>query len=93
LPDTAQIYLVIHVSQLKKALPPNTTTAADEHMHCLSMTLASAPSQVLDLLLTYTGNVVTPYALVQWDKWPRQWACWENVNHLQELNPLSSSAP
>jgi hypothetical protein len=93
LPDTAQIHPVIHVSQLKKALPPNTTPATDEHLHYLSMTLASAPSQVLDLRLTYTGNVVTPYALVQWDKWPHQWARWENVHHLQELNPLSSSAP
>ena len=83
LPPNSHIHPVIHVSQLKKALPPETTVSTDEHMQCLTMDITATTPQVLDVTLKKVGNSAIPHALVQWETWPLHWAVWENMFLLQ----------
>jgi hypothetical protein len=57
---------VVHVSRLKKALPPEAVVSSDDTLHTLSSTLALVPAQVLDTKLAKVGHKVVPLGLVQW---------------------------
>lgn len=78
-PASSHIHPVVHVSQLKKALPPGAEVPQDEHLHYLSMDLQAAPLQVRDIKLHRKGNSVIPQGLVLWESWPASWATWENL--------------
>ena len=91
LPSSSHIHVVVHVSQLKKALPPGTTISPDDHLHCLTMDVSSAEPQVLDLRLMKVGSSVTPHALVKWKDWPCHWARWENISLLKDFGFSSST--
>ena len=83
LPPTSKIHPVIHVSQLKKALPPETVVSTDEQLQCLTMDITVETPQVCDVTLKKVGNSVIPHALVQWKNCPSHWAVWENMSLLQ----------
>lgn len=58
LPATSQIHPVLHVSQLKKALPPATQLSADDDLQLLSVLETLPPSQVLTRRLQLIGDHV-----------------------------------
>ena len=60
LPANSQIHPVLHVSQLKKALPPNTTLSTYDELQLLYMMEGFPSSQVLDTRLHLVGRRVPP---------------------------------
>jgi hypothetical protein len=82
LPPSSQIHPVIHVSQLKKALPPFAQVNSDELLHIFATNLQLQPVKVLATRLQRVGNAAMPYGLVQWSGCPVEWATWENMNRL-----------
>lgn len=83
LPTSSQIHPVIHVSQLKKALPPEKAVSADEELHFVSISVSSSPEQVLASRLQRVGNNLLPFDLIKWKGLPKAWTTWENLNALQ----------
>lgn len=83
LPETSHIHPVIHVSQLKKALPPDTVVSNDDNLNCVFQTTICNPVQVLQRRLQKVGNKMTPFRLVQWQELPQAWATWENLQALK----------
>jgi len=79
LPATSQIHPVLHVSQLKKALPPNTTLSTDDELQLLYTLEGLPPSHVLDTRLHLIGRRVVPVALLQRESCPVHWATWERA--------------
>ena len=77
LPANSQIHPVLHVSQLNKALPPNTTLSTDDELQLLYMLEGLPPSQVLDQRLHLVGHRVVPVALLQRESCLVHWATWE----------------
>lgn len=68
---------MLHVSQLKKAIPPHATISSDSDIHLLT-TFYSLPSeQVLARRLQLVGYRVMPMALLQRQSTPAHWASWE----------------
>jgi ribosomal protein L21E len=76
LPKSAQIHLVVHVSQLKKAIAPGTEVAFDEHLNCLLPDATTAAAQVLQTCLRQIGASAVPHTLLKWKEWPNSWAIW-----------------
>jgi hypothetical protein len=66
------MHRVVHVSQLKKALPPEAMVSSDDTLHTISSTLALVPEQVLDTKLTKVGNKAVPMGLVHWKSLPKE---------------------
>ena len=91
LPAASQIHPVVHVSQLKKAIAPDTEVSPDDKLQLLSMNIASEKPRVTDICLRKIGNSVTPYALVQWTDWPTSWAIWENMFKVQSWGSSSAT--
>ena len=79
LPANSHIHPVLHVSQLKKALPPNTSLSTDDELRFLYMLEDLPPSQVLDQRLHLVGHRVVPFALLQRESCPVRWATWERA--------------
>jgi hypothetical protein len=73
---------MIHVSQLKKDLPPSAQVNSDELLHIFTVGPQLQPVQVLATRLQLVGNAAMPYGLVQWSGCPVEWATWENMNRL-----------
>ena len=76
LPATSQIHPVLHVSQLKKALPPNASLSKDAEMQLLLTLDTLPPSKVLAERLNLVGRHVIPSVLVQRESCPTHWATW-----------------
>jgi hypothetical protein len=77
LPESSKIHPVLHVSQLKKEIPPHTKVAADDQLQLLTIDAATASYKVLDSCLRKIGNAAVPHLLLQWEGWPSTWATWE----------------
>jgi hypothetical protein len=95
LPVNSQIHNCIHVSQLKKAIHPNTPLSADEDLQLLPMLETLPPSQVLSTRLHLIGHHVVPLVLVQRVACPVHWAIWEKQSVVSKLLPVAppDSAP
>jgi hypothetical protein len=87
LPDTAHIHPVVHVSQLKKALPVGVQANTDEALNLLDNNSSPTTPKVLSHRLQLFGNSATSYALVQWGDVPESYITWENVNMLHQVFP------
>jgi hypothetical protein len=83
LPAHSKIHGVIHVSQLKKALPPDTEVSADEALLCIQATDTLYPVGVLDRKLMQIGAGTSDYGLIQWERLPSSWATWENIHDIK----------
>lgn len=70
LPQSSQIHPVIHVSQLKKALPPAAVVSPDGDLQYLHHISLSQPVQVLETRLQKVGNKMVPFGRVQWAALP-----------------------
>lgn len=77
LPESSQIHPVIHVSQLKKALPPNTPVSTDAELNLLSSFQSLHSEQVLACRWELVGHHVAPMQLVKRQACPPHWATWE----------------
>jgi hypothetical protein len=84
LPESCKIHPVIHVSQLRRALPPNTEAIQD-------LPAPAAPSPVpvavLETRLYQRGGGSLPQVLVQWTGQPRSLATWEDQAELLHRFP------
>jgi len=87
LPPGSQVHPVVHVSQLKKALPPSTEVSPDADLSCISVTSPLLPVQLRDIKHCKVGNWMIPKVQVQWSNLPPSWVTWENLNTLQATFP------
>ena len=87
LPATSQIHPVLHVSQLKKALPPDASLSTDAELSLLLTMDTLPPSQVLAERLSLVGCHVTPSLLVQRESCAMHWATWEPAATIFDLIP------
>ncbi|CAN6326944.1 unnamed protein product [Urochloa humidicola] len=90
LPDHAQIHPVVHVSQLKKHVPPNITVSDDLSSVCTDPSLQVMPIAVLDTALKQNGGSTATRVLVQWNV-PSQMQTWEDVQDLHRRFPTASA--
>jgi hypothetical protein len=90
LPASSHIHPVVHVSQLKKALPPDTLVSPDEELTFIHSTELSAPEQVLQTRLQRVGNKLVPFACVRWKNVPQTWTTWEKLQGIQHHLPQIS---
>jgi hypothetical protein len=94
LPASSQIHPVIHVSQLKRALPPQVPLSSDDELNLLTLFLGLPPAKVLPTRLQKVGCHVTTEALVQRQSCPSHWAQWAPVSTLPSaLATTASTAP
>jgi hypothetical protein len=87
LPEGSQIHPVIHVSQLKKAIPPEVVVSPDAELNYINTNSVSIPMQVLQKRLHQVGNKMVPFARVQWDRLPPSWTTWEKLHLLPPQVP------
>jgi len=73
LPAASQIHPVLHVSQLKKALPPEAKLSTYEDLQLLSILETLPPAQVLAQRLHLISDHVVPSMLVQRESCPVHW--------------------
>jgi hypothetical protein len=79
LPESSKIHPVVHVSQLKKAIPPGAQVSADDELNAIYTFSTLVAAQVLDTCLHKVGNKAVQYGLVQWANLPKTWTTWENM--------------
>jgi hypothetical protein len=87
LPASSQIHPVVHVCQLKKALPPAVEVSPDDALNYLNSLSASVPVHASEPKLYKIGNGVTLMVQVSWSNMPQTWRTWENVNYLHQEFP------
>jgi hypothetical protein len=87
LPEGSQIHPVIHVSQLKEAIPPEVVVSPDAELNYINTDSVSIPMQVLQKRLHQVGNKMVPFARVQWDRLPPSWTTWEKLHMLPPQVP------
>lgn len=92
LPSSSQIHPVIHVSQLKKALPPQVTVSADTELNLLTLFFSLPPVHVLGHRLHLVGQHVVPQALVQRQSCPSHWSQWEAVSSLPQAMATAATS-
>lgn len=91
LPANSQIHPVIHISQLKKALPPSTAISAVDELFCISSSTLCCPAQVLSYRLHKVGNKLQPFGLIQWKDMPEDWTTWENLHAVSSVSRYSTA--
>jgi hypothetical protein len=62
--ESSKIHPVVHVSQLKKAIPPRAQVSSNEELNSIYTLSTLVPTQVLDTCLHKVGNKVVKYGLV-----------------------------
>ena len=92
LPVNSQIHPVLHVSQLKKAIPPGTTVSADDDLHLLCILDELPPDKVLAHRVTILGNRAVSSVLIQPHLCPEHWAFWTPSTLLPSALSASASA-
>jgi hypothetical protein len=73
----------VHVSQLKKALAPDTLESSDAELTFIHSTELSAPEQVLQTRLQRVGNKLVPFARVPWKNVLQTWTTWVKLQDIQ----------
>lgn len=82
LPASSQIHPVIHVSPLKKALPPKVSLSDDNELNLLTLFHSLPPAQVLNTRLQLVRQHVVSSALVLRQSCPPHWVTWESATSL-----------
>lgn len=78
LPASALIHPVVHVSQLKKQIPPNTEVLDSLDSVTTDQTVQYMPVQVIAEKIIQKGTKFASQVLIKWDKLPQALATWEN---------------
>jgi hypothetical protein len=90
LPAHAQIHAVVHVSQLKRHVPPQTPVSADLSTVCADPSTPVMPLLILDRALHLVGASAMPRLLVQWNT-VSSLTSWEDEQDLRRLFPTASA--
>jgi hypothetical protein len=88
LPAQAQIHLVVHVSQLKHHVPPQTTVSTDLSTVCTDPSIPVLPLLVLDRALHLVGGSAMPRILVKWNM-ASNFSSWEDEQDLRLRFPIT----
>ena len=88
LPANAQIHLVVHVSQLKKHIPPNQVLEPIDIV-AIDQSVALLPVQVLDVAMVRHGVTLKDRALVRWDKLLVSMSTWEDPQDMHRRYPTA----
>jgi hypothetical protein len=83
LPESSRIHPVIHVSQLKRHVPPTTTVSTDVQ----TLSSIAIPIQVLDRAFVRCGGSTRRMIKVQWSNLPISSTTWEVEDHLKQFFP------
>jgi len=89
LPATAQIHLVVHVSQLKKHVPPQTAVSDSLDAVATDPTVLVLPLQVIGVQDILIGSKMKQWLLVQWEHQPPSMASWEDVADMSRRYPTA----
>lgn len=90
LPASAKIHPVVHVSQLKKHVPPQLIIDQDLSSVCTDPDQQLLPVKILDRRQWPVGSKLLSQVLVQWSSLPSALATWEETSDLRRRFP---SAP
>lgn len=85
LPPDAKIHPVVHVSQLKRYVPPTTLLCTDISVICNSLDLL--PERVLDSRTVLRGATTVFQELIQWRSLPSNMPTWEDAKLLHMKFP------
>ena len=88
LPATTTIHPVFHVSQLKKAIPPNFQVSTDLPRSTTDDSLRF-PVKILQRRLKAQGTRLASEVLIQWSSWPPSMATWELEDELKLQFPMA----
>jgi hypothetical protein len=91
LPLNNKIHHVLHVSQLKKQIPRDTTVLEDLSSVCTEPTKAIQPERSLAKRLIQRGAHAIPQVLVKWKFLPETMETWEDEGDI-EWNTTSALA-
>lgn len=80
LPANSKIHPVIHVSQLKAALPPDTISDA-----------VVVPDTVVATKLFRVGAAAVPHVLIRWTGLPPSWVTWEKLEEFKARFPSTAA--
>jgi hypothetical protein len=89
LPAHARIHNVVHVSQLKKHIPPNASVSSD--IAVIRPNNDLVPVGWLQHRLIKQGDSASRRVLVQWRGLPPSLATWESYEKLRQLHPSTSA--
>jgi len=89
LPPDAKIHPVVHVSQLKKQVPPQQLVSQDLSALCTDPSAVLVPEKLLDNKLVQKGSSTVKLLLVQWSLLPPELATWEEECDLARRFQLS----
>ena len=78
LPSSAAIHPVVHVSQLKKHVPPNTEVLQSLHLVASDPLTQLKPDMLLSLRIVQSGGSLRKQVLVRWEGQPDSMATWED---------------
>jgi hypothetical protein len=87
LPPDCQIHPVVHVSQLKRHVPPSVRIEDNISQVPDDPTLTVMPVQFLGSRLSRKGASTVSQILVQWDALPESLATWEEAEDLHRRFP------
>jgi hypothetical protein len=89
LPSSALIHPVVHVSQLKKHVPPHTQVLESLDSVATDPSTEVLPIQVLQAKFVVQGRSMAPRVLVQWSNQPKALATWEEPQEMQRRYPTA----
>jgi transposase InsO family protein len=88
LPDSCEIHPVIHVSQLRRAVPPSTEVLQDLPV---DVAVQPEPTKVLETRLYQRGGETRTQVLIQWTDQPATLATWEDQSELLHHFPNAAA--
>lgn len=87
LPEQARIHPVIHVSQLRAAVPPSSTIMPELPTLDEDLLQSQVPTAILQRRTVQRGARQVDQVLVQWSGFPSSLASWEDAIPLQARFP------
>ena len=87
LPESSKIHPVVHVSLLKKAIPPTAQVSKELPVSFIDLTTQGQPEEILGERLIKRGRKMQPQVRVRWSNFPDSCSTWENVYALVDAYP------
>jgi hypothetical protein len=91
LPDSSKIYPVVHVSLLKKYIPPPHDISADLSSVCTDPFQILTPDTILQQRCIRRGRALVQQVLVKWVGLPNHLATWEHVDDIKCRFPATTA--
>ena len=87
LPQDCKIHPVVHVSQLKRHVPPSSQVISDLSVFALEPNLPVTPLACLDHRLLRSDSTVKTQLPIQWANLPQSMTTWEEIQDLRRWFP------